>query len=120
MKTGSHLAHRILSDKRTFPKPVILMVGPAPPQVGGMETFIGDLMQSDLADRCQIRLLNISKPGVNKNNDFKAKTGYAGSFKRNYFVSLKSYSYSLHYIELSFEFIDRFLYCCIINFIMIF
>ena len=91
------MAHRILSNKRVFQKPVILMVGPAPPQVGGMETFIGDLMLSDLADRCQIVLLNISKPGVKKNSHFKAKTGYAGSFKRNFFVSLKSYSYSFVY-----------------------
>jgi glycosyltransferase involved in cell wall biosynthesis len=73
----------------------ILMVGPLPPQFGGMETFLGDLLKSDLSQRFQIIPLNISKPAIKKSSRFKAPMGYAGSFKRNPLTSATSYALSV-------------------------
>ncbi len=71
------------------------MIGPLPPQIGGMETFIGDLLRSKLVEDYRLVSLNISKPFIKKETRFKASTGYAGSFARNPIVSLTSYFFSI-------------------------
>ena len=35
----------------------VLMVGPAPPQLGGMEAFIGELLKTDLPQKVNLLLL---------------------------------------------------------------
>jgi len=73
----------------------ILMIGPLPPQIGGMETFIGDLLKSKLIEDYRVFSLNISKLLIKKQSRFKAPMGYAGSFARNPIVSLTSYTLSI-------------------------
>ena len=70
------------------------MVGPAPPQIGGMETLIGGLLNSDLMHLYNVSFLNISKPGVNKRTQGKEFVGYDSLSKRNVFITLRSYAYS--------------------------
>jgi glycosyltransferase involved in cell wall biosynthesis len=76
----------------------VLMVGPVPPQVGGMETFIYDLLNSSLKNHYKIVHLNTSKPLIKRRPIFKAPTGYAASFKRNILITAISYSYSFFFI----------------------
>jgi len=74
------------------------MIGPAPPQIGGMETFVGELMHSSLVQKYRVLLLDIAKPRVNQRASFKAVTGYANSFRRNVLISLTSYGYSFIFL----------------------
>jgi len=78
-------------------KIAVLQVGPAPPQLGGMETFIGDLYHSHLSEVYDLTLLNIGKPCLKKSGAYNIKTGYAGSFLRNPFISISSYFSSFRF-----------------------
>lgn len=75
----------------------ILMVGPAPPQIGGMETLVGGLLNSDLMKQYDVSLLNISKPGINARTQGKEFVGYDSFTKRNVFITLRSYAYSVSF-----------------------
>ena len=79
------------------------MIGPVPPQLGGMESFVADLLGSKLTSKYQILHLDTSKLFVTRNEDYKVRPGYAESFRRNIFLSLASYA-------LSFWFFCKFLY----------
>lgn len=76
----------------------ILIVGPAPPQLGGMEAFIGGLLETDLTSKFRIHLLNISKHHLTKRKKNQEFVGYDTIFKRNIFLSMTSYSYSIIFI----------------------
>jgi glycosyltransferase involved in cell wall biosynthesis len=80
----------------------ILHIAPSPRQVGGMETFIGDLLNSSLAEHHNILLLDIAKPKLRQFGSSAYKTGYA-VFRRNISLSLLSYAYS-------FQFVGQFLF----------
>ncbi|MBN2001345.1 glycosyltransferase family 4 protein [candidate division KSB1 bacterium] len=73
----------------------ILMIGPVPPQIGGLETFMADLLASDLSSYVDLVHLNNTKPAVHRRAKYKAPDGYAASFRRNVFLSAISYSYSV-------------------------
>ncbi len=77
----------------------VLQVGPMPPQIGGMETFFGDLVRS-LQPHVHVIVLNIAKLKLQKGGKYAIKTGYVGAFKRNILITLHSYLYSLrHFIK---------------------
>ena len=78
-------------------KLTILHVGPTPRQVGGMETFVGDLLNSPLSERHDILLLDISKPRLRQKSDYAIKTGYA-VFQRRLSTTLFSYLYSATFL----------------------
>ena len=73
------------------------MIGPAPPQIGGMESFMSYLLSSGLSRRFPIVHLNIAKPLINLRPKYRAPAGYAASFRRNIFISLISYGYSVFF-----------------------
>ncbi|MBN1542663.1 glycosyltransferase family 4 protein, partial [candidate division KSB1 bacterium] len=74
----------------------ILMLGPLPPQVGGMESFITYLLGTDLVKKYRIHTLDMSKPGVNREKmPFATLMGYERSFKRGFWITLRSYGYSV-------------------------
>ncbi len=75
----------------------VLHVSPAPPQLGGMEAFMGDLLKSSLARRHHIILLNISKPRLFRGGAYAIKTGYAGAFKRRLSLTAMSHAYSIRF-----------------------
>ncbi len=77
-----------------MPHKSIVMVGPLPPQVGGIETFVFNLMQSDLVQKHDIKLINISKPLITKKPEFRTLSGYRRCFGRGTKVLVTSYSYS--------------------------
>jgi glycosyltransferase involved in cell wall biosynthesis len=79
-------------------KPRILVVGPAPPQIGGMETFVGALMQCRLGEEFDLRLHNITKPFLKKSGRFTTKVGYGASLWRNPVIAFKSYFYSILFL----------------------
>ena len=92
-------------------KLTVLHISPAPPQLGGMEAYMGNLLDSSLVERHSIILLNISKPRLFIGGTYNIKTGYAGAFKRRLSITLTSYSYSLKFflqfiLKLSFRKID--------------
>ena len=81
-----------------------------PPQIGGMETFFGDLIHA-LQARANVIVLDIAKLKLQKGGKYAIKTGYTGAFKRHIRITLHSYLYSLqHFIKylflLSFKQID--------------
>jgi len=76
----------------------VLHISPAPPQLGGMEAYMGDLLKSSLVERHSVQLLNISKPRLFKGGVYKIRTGYAGAFKRKITITLTSYAYSLTFL----------------------
>jgi glycosyltransferase involved in cell wall biosynthesis len=49
------------SRRRVPRRPTVLMLGPAPPQTGGMATAIGNLLGSRLAGRARLLVLNTGK-----------------------------------------------------------
>jgi glycosyltransferase involved in cell wall biosynthesis len=73
----------------------VLMVGPAPPQLGGMEAFIGELLKTDLKDKINLNLFDISKPKLTNRRSNQEVVGYDSIFKRKLQLTLLSYSYSL-------------------------
>jgi glycosyltransferase involved in cell wall biosynthesis len=86
-------------DKRhrnVTPSRRVLVVGPLPPQIGGIESFIGYLLSTQLTQNYDIQLLDISKPKV-KNNQARYATlsGYSLCFRRHPRVLLASYVYSI-------------------------
>jgi glycosyltransferase involved in cell wall biosynthesis len=79
-------------------KPRILMIGPLPPQLGGIEFVVDDLLKSRLMEWCQVHHIDISKPRSRGFKQFKSVTGYARSFSRPFMVSFYSFGYSLLFI----------------------
>ncbi len=81
--------------RNVTPSRRVLVVGPLPPQIGGIESFIGYLLRTQLTQNYDIQLLDISKPRV-KNNQARYATlsGYSLCFKRHPRVLLASYAYS--------------------------
>ncbi len=77
-----------------MPHKSIVMVGPLPPQVGGIETFVFNLMHSNLVQKHDITLINISKPLITKKPEFRTLSGYRRCFGRGLKVLMTSYSYS--------------------------
>ncbi len=75
----------------------ILLVGPVPPQIGGVEFFIDALLKSSLKEQFVLRHFNISKPKSRSRAQFGSPSGYARSFKRQLDISLISFGYSLFY-----------------------
>lgn len=73
------------------------MIGPKPPQIGGIESVMDDLLRSDLDQRCELFHLDISKPKSRGFKQFDSVTGYARSFKRPFIVSFYSFGYSVKY-----------------------
>lgn len=78
-----------------MPHKSIVMVGPLPPQVGGIETFVFNIMQSNLVQKHDIKLINISKPLITKKPEFRTLSGYRRCFGRGIKVLVISYSYSV-------------------------
>ncbi|NLP11985.1 glycosyltransferase family 4 protein [bacterium] len=79
----------------------ILMVGPRPPQIGGIEFVVGDLLQSKLVEWCDVYHLDISKPKSRSAHQFKSVAGYARSFSRPLRMSFYSFGYSvIHFFRL--------------------
>ncbi|HPN35351.1 MAG TPA: glycosyltransferase family 4 protein [bacterium] len=79
----------------------ILMVGPRPPQIGGIEFVVEDLLQSKLAEWCEVHHLDISKPKSRSAQQFKSVAGYARSFNRPLRMSLYSFGYSVcHFFKM--------------------
>ena len=76
--------------------PTILMIGPLSPQTGGMETFLHELLKSQIHLNFKILHLNNSKPAIIKSK-YNFKTGYAASFQRGFPTICKSYLYSIFY-----------------------
>ncbi len=75
----------------------ILLVGPVPPQIGGVEFFVDALLKSPLREWFTIRHFNISKPKSRSMPQFASPMGYARSFRRNIRTSFFSFGYSLLY-----------------------
>lgn len=75
----------------------ILLVGPLPPQIGGVEFFVEALLKSPLREWFTIRHFDISKPKSRSMAQFSSPMGYARSFKRNLKTSFYSFGYSLIY-----------------------
>jgi len=75
----------------------ILLVGPLPPQIGGVEFFVEALLNSPLREWFPIRHFDISKPKSRSMTQFDSPMGYARSFKRNLKTSFFSFGYSLIY-----------------------
>jgi len=75
----------------------IWLVGPVPPQIGGIEFFVQALLNSKLSQLCRLRHFDISKPGSRMQSEFQSPMGYARSFRRNLGTTLISFSYSLNY-----------------------
>lgn len=75
----------------------ILMVGPLPPQIGGVEFFVEALLKSSLRDRFPIRHLDISKPKSRQHKQFDSPSGYARSFRRDIKLTLFSFAYSIYH-----------------------
>jgi glycosyltransferase involved in cell wall biosynthesis len=92
----------------------VLLVGPAPPQLGGMEAFIGGLLKTDFTKQFHVQLLNISKSYLTKRRKNQEFVGYDSIFKRRIALSLLSYSYSsafiLKYIFVLFQFRPQIVY----------
>lgn len=76
-----------------------LHISPAPPQIGGMETYMGDLLQSSLHQRIALSLLNISKPALQTGGKYAITTGYVGVLQRGLGRSLMSYKYSVGFFN---------------------
>lgn len=76
----------------------VLHIGPMPPQIGGMESYMGALLNSSLVERFSIFILNIAKPRLQESGHYAIKTGYRGAFKRPLTVLLTSYGYSLKFL----------------------
>lgn len=84
-----------------YSKLKILMVGPRPPQIGGIEFVVDDLLQSQLVEWCEVHHLDISKPKSRSAQHFKSVAGYARSFSRPLQMSLYSFGYSVgHFFRL--------------------
>ncbi|RLD10581.1 hypothetical protein DRI50_10895, partial [candidate division KSB1 bacterium] len=79
-------------------KLTVLHVSPAPPQLGGMEAYMGNVLASSLVERHHILLLNISKPRLFRGGVYEIKTGYAGAFRRRLSITLTSYAYSMKFL----------------------
>ena len=77
----------------------ILMIGPALPQLGGMEASVSALLESGLRDKFDLVHHNISK-FKSKNKNTRIATGYAAAYKRPISVSAKSYLFSLWFYVL--------------------
>ncbi|HNW60633.1 MAG TPA: glycosyltransferase family 4 protein [bacterium] len=75
----------------------ILMVGPVPPQIGGVEFFVAALLKSPLRDHFRLRHFDISKPRSRRRTQFDSPMGYARSFRRDFTTSFLSFGYSLRY-----------------------
>ncbi len=73
------------------------MVGPLPPQIGGIEFFLDGLLHSKLCRLWPVKHFDLSKPKSRIKTHFQSPMGYARSFKRNIFTTLISFSYSLFY-----------------------
>ena len=80
--------------KKTIP--TVLHVGPAPPQLGGMEAFVGHLLSSNLKNDYNLLLLDISKH-KKRSSAYKVPVGYTGSFKRSLKEMSKSYALSTRF-----------------------
>lgn len=75
----------------------VLMVAPAPPQTGGMETFVGELLGTFLPNEFDLKLLNIAKIKLNQRTKSREFVGYDTIFRRRLWLSLWSYSYSFFF-----------------------
>ncbi|HOT98247.1 MAG TPA: glycosyltransferase family 4 protein [bacterium] len=75
-------------------KDEILLVGPVPPQIGGVEFFIAALLKSPLNERFRLRHFDISKPRSRNRDQFDSPMGYARSFRRDFLTSFFSFGYS--------------------------
>lgn len=82
------------------------MVGPAPPQIGGMESFVGDLMRTEAFQSAKIELLNISKPKLAQKPRKQIHSGYGNSFKRGASLIVLSFGYSLRF---SWRYLSKFI-----------
>ncbi|MBN1480501.1 glycosyltransferase family 4 protein [candidate division KSB1 bacterium] len=71
-----------------------------------METFIGDMLNSSLAARYRLLLLDIAKPKLRRSGTYAIDTGYA-VFQRRFGSTMLSYGYSgwffLKYLHLLFS-----------------
>ena len=76
-------------------KLTVLHISPAPPQLGGMEAFMGDLLHSALRRKVNLLHLDISKPALQKGGRYGIGTGYAAIRQRGLRQNLRSYGYSL-------------------------
>ncbi|HNR68453.1 MAG TPA: glycosyltransferase family 4 protein [bacterium] len=82
-------------EKRTH-RDVILMIGPLPPQVGGIEAFIGYLLETDLSKNYAIKTLDMSKPAIQREKmAYATLMGYERSFGRGFWLTLRSWGYSV-------------------------
>jgi glycosyltransferase involved in cell wall biosynthesis len=72
----------------------VLHISPKPPQIGGMETYMGDLLQSSLRQQVTLYLVDISKPALQTGGKYAIRTGYVGILERGLRRSLISYKYS--------------------------
>ncbi|MBD3385179.1 glycosyltransferase [candidate division KSB1 bacterium] len=72
----------------------VLMVGAMPPQLGGIERYVGDLIASELGLHHRVIPFNLNKPLVNSKTSFKTLAGYQRSFGRGILTVLTSYAYS--------------------------
>ena len=73
----------------------ILMIGPRPPQLGGIEFVVDDLLKSKLVEWSQVYHLDTSKPKSRSHSQFKSVSGYARSFRRPLRISFYSFGYSI-------------------------
>ncbi len=78
-------------------KDEILLVGPVPPQIGGVEFFVDALLKSPLKEQFRLRHFDISKPRSRRRPQFDSPMGYARSFHRDAVTSAISFGYSLIY-----------------------
>ncbi|RPI02455.1 MAG: glycosyltransferase family 1 protein [Calditrichaeota bacterium] len=85
----------LILSRKNMMKLSVLHISPAPPNVGGMEAFMGDLLQSSLKNSVRVLLLNLSKPGLQKGGKYAIHTGYTSLAERGFRVSLISYGYSI-------------------------
>lgn len=78
----------------------VLLVGPVPPQIGGVEFFVAAMLKSPLSRQFSIRHFDISKPRSRSHAEFDSPSGYARSFTRKPWLSLLSFGYSLgHFLR---------------------
>ncbi len=73
------------------------MVGAMPPQLGGIERYVGDLIDSELQHLHHVIPFSLSKPLVNRKQSFKTLAGYKRSFGRGLVTVLASWFYSFFF-----------------------
>ena len=86
------------NDKANDIRTNVLIIGPLPPQVGGIESYLGYLLKTKLTQKYHIRVLNISKPAINSSKkSFASLSGYDRCFKRGWRILAQSYLYSMYF-----------------------